>query len=190
MMLYLASNTRPDISFSVHQCDQLTHNTKVSHETAVKRICRYLQGTKENGLVFNSSKKLVVDCYADADFSGLWGHEDPQDPICARSRNLFAVTFACCLILWVSKLQTDIALSTLHSEYVALSCSVRSLLPFKSIIKEVIDKLGIDSNNLKIVSSATIYEENNGAIVVATSTRTTTTSTHISVKYNWFRQHV
>ena len=32
----------------------------------MKRICRYLQGTKEKGLVFNPSKKLVVDCYADA----------------------------------------------------------------------------------------------------------------------------
>ena len=28
MMLYLASNTRPDISFDVHQCAQFTHNTK------------------------------------------------------------------------------------------------------------------------------------------------------------------
>ena len=46
MVLYLASNTRPDLSFAVHQCDQFTHNTKASHETAVKRICWYLQGTK------------------------------------------------------------------------------------------------------------------------------------------------
>ena len=48
------------ISFAVHKCARFTHNTKVSHETAVKRICRYLQGTKENGLVFNPSKTLVV----------------------------------------------------------------------------------------------------------------------------------
>ena len=62
----------PDIFFAVHQCDQFTHKTKSSHETAVKRICRYIQGTKDNGLVFNPSKKLVVGCYADADFAGLW----------------------------------------------------------------------------------------------------------------------
>ena len=114
MMLYFASKTRPDISFAVHQCAQFTHNTKASHEKAVKRICRYLQGTKENDLVFNPSKKLVVDCYADADFAGLWGHEDPQDPICARSRTGFVVTFANFPLLWVSKLQTEIALSTLQ----------------------------------------------------------------------------
>ena len=71
MMLYLTSNTRPGIYFAVHQCAQFTYNTKVSHETDVKKTCRYVQGTKNNGLVFNPSKKLVVDCYADADFAGL-----------------------------------------------------------------------------------------------------------------------
>ena len=67
----------------------------------MKRICRYLQGTKNNVLVVNPSKKLVVDCYADADFAGLWGHENPQDPICARSRTGFVVTFANLPLLWV-----------------------------------------------------------------------------------------
>ena len=71
MMLYLSSNKTPDISFAVHQCARFTHNTKASRETDVKRICRYLQGTKDNGLVFNTSKKLVVGFYADADFAGL-----------------------------------------------------------------------------------------------------------------------
>ena len=99
------------------------------------------------------------------------------------------VTFSNCSLLWVSKLQTEIALSTLQSEYMALSHSVRALLPLKSLIKEVIDNLGIDSENLKFVSSATVYEDNNGAIVVATSPMMTPTSNHISVKYHWFRKH-
>ena len=136
MMLYLASNTRPEIYFSVHQCVRFIHNTKVSHETAVKRICRYLQGTKDNGLVFNPSKKLMVDCYADADFTGLWGHEDPQDPIYASSRTGFLVNFSNFHMLWVSKLQTEIDLSTLHSEYVEFYHSVRVLLPLKVLSKK------------------------------------------------------
>ena len=117
----------------------------------------------------------MVDCYADVDFAGLWRHEDPQDSICARSRTGFVVTFANCPLLWVSKLQTEIALYNLHSEYVALSHSVRALLPLKSLIKEVIDNLGIDSENLKFVSRSTIYEDNNRSIVVAKSPRMTPT---------------
>ena len=104
MMLYLVSNKRPYISFAVHQCARFIHNTEVSHETDVKRICWYLKGTKDNGLVFNPSKKLVVGFYAGADFSGLWGHENPQDPICARSRTGFVVTFSNCTLFWVSKI--------------------------------------------------------------------------------------
>ena len=59
----------------------------------------------------------------------------------------------------MSKINTEIALYTLYYEYVALSHSVRAVLPLKSIIKEVIDNLGIDSEKLKFVSSSTIYED-------------------------------
>ena len=71
-----------------------------------------------------------------------------------------------------------------------LSHSVQALLPLKSLIKEVIDNLVIDSEKMKFVSISTIYEDNSGAIVVATSPRMTPTSKHIAVKYHWFRQHV
>ena len=104
----------------------------------MKRICQYLQDTKDNGLVFNTSKKLVADCYDDADFAGLWGHENSQDPISARSRTLFVVNFSNLPLLWVLKLQTEIALYTLHYEYAALSHSVRELFTLKSLIKELI----------------------------------------------------
>ena len=84
----------------------------------------------------------------------------------------------------MSKLQIEIALSNLHSEYVALSHYVRALLPLKSLIKEVIDNLGIYCENLKFVSSSTVYEENNGSIYVATSPSMTPTSKHIAFKYH------
>ena len=50
--------------------------------------------------------------------------------------------------------------------------------------------MGIDNEKLKFVSSSTIYEDNNGATVVATSPRMTPSSKHIAVKYRWLRQHV
>ena len=100
------------------------------------------------------------------------------------------VTFANCPLLWVSKLHIEIALYNKYSEYVALSQSVRALLRLKTLIKEVIDNLGIDNENLNFMSSSTIYEDNNGAIFVETSPMMTPTSNHIAVKYHWFRQHL
>ena len=100
------------------------------------------------------------------------------------------LTFAGCPILWVSKLQTEIALSTLHAEYVALSQSLRDLLPVKELVKELLQGMGIDSGKLKFVSKSTVFEDKNGAIRVATCPKLTPTSKFIAVKYHWFRQHV
>ena len=71
-----------------------------------------------------------------------------------------------------------------------LSHSIRALITLKSLTKEVIDNLVIDSKKLDFLSSSTVYEDNNGAIVVAKSPRMTPTSNRISFKYHWFRQNV
>ena len=71
MLLYLSSNSRPDIQFAVHQCARFTHCPRASHAEAIKRICRYLQGTKEKGTIFSISKDMKLDCYVDTDFAGL-----------------------------------------------------------------------------------------------------------------------
>jgi Reverse transcriptase (RNA-dependent DNA polymerase) len=39
MLLYLSSNSRPDIQYAVHQCARFTHFPKKSHEDAILRIC-------------------------------------------------------------------------------------------------------------------------------------------------------
>ena len=100
------------------------------------------------------------------------------------------VTFSNFNLLLVSKIHIDVAISTLHSEYVALSHFARALLTLKILIKEVIENLVIDSEKMNFVSISTVYEGNDRAIVVAKIPIMTPTSNHIAVKYHWFRQHV
>ena len=50
-----------------------------------------------------------------------------------------------------------------------------------SSIKEVVEKLGIYSEMLKFVSGFTVYEDNNGSIVVVKFPGMTPMSTHIYV---------
>ena len=76
MLLYLSSNSRLDIQFAVHQCARFTHSPRASHAKAITRIAKYLAGTKDRGLTFSPDTKLQLDCYVDADFAGLWKHED------------------------------------------------------------------------------------------------------------------
>jgi hypothetical protein len=86
MLMYLSANTHPEIGFAVHQCARFTHAPKASRGKALKQICRYLKGCLDDGLILNPSQELAVDCYADADFAGLWGSENVQDPTCVKSR--------------------------------------------------------------------------------------------------------
>ena len=125
MLLYLASNSRPDIAFAVHQCARFTHCTKRSHEKAIKRIVRYLQGTKENGLIVEPNQKLMMDLYADANFAGLWNAKDSNNPIFTKSRSGILLTIGNVPLLWKSKFQTETALSNMESEYIALSQGMR-----------------------------------------------------------------
>ena len=45
--------------------------------------------------------------------------------------------YAGCPVLWYSKLQTQIALSTAEAEYIALIQAIHDVIPFMEIMKEV-----------------------------------------------------
>ena len=102
----------------------------------------------------------------------------------------YIITFVNCPLLFVLKLQTEVALSTLHAEYVALSQSLCDLLSLKSLITEVFSQLKINIYNMTVTSKSTVYEDNNGACIVATCLKLTPTSKFIATKYHWFHQHV
>jgi hypothetical protein len=53
-------------------------------------------------------------------FAGLFGVEDELKPSCAKSRTGYVIEFCDVPILWVSKMQTQIALSTMEAEYITL----------------------------------------------------------------------
>jgi hypothetical protein len=136
MLLYLG-HSWPDISFATHQCAQYTHSPKQTHEDVLKQIGQYLKGTIKNGLILNPSNTFKIDCYPDADFAGLWTRDDKHDPHCVRSCTGYVICLANCPVIWKSKLQTEIALSAMKAEYVALSSSCRDLFPLINITKEL-----------------------------------------------------
>ena len=190
MLLCLASNSKPDIAFATHQRACFTHSLKASHEAAILKICCYLQGTKEDGLIFTPTTKLNVDCYVDADFAGLFGVEDPADPVSVKSRTGCVIMIANCPLLWVSKLQQEISLSTQESEHVALSSSLRDVIPIQNLVKEVMVAVGLDVDRLKFVTKSTVFEDNNAVLTLATTKKMTPRNRHIGAKCHWFRSHV
>ena len=128
---------RPDIAYAVHLAARFSHAPRNSHATAVRRILRYLQKTKDKGLILKPDLNHRVDCYVDADFAGLFAVEDSTTPISVKSRTGYVILYKNSPILWVSKMQTQIALSTMEAKYIALSQSMRDLIPIREVLKEL-----------------------------------------------------
>jgi hypothetical protein len=190
MLMYLSSNAHPEIQFSVHQCARFTHCPRASHKEAVKHIFRYLQGLQENGLTYQPSNNLQLDCYVDAEFAGLWNYESDQDPVCVKSCTGYVMTLGGCPIQWNSKLQTEIALSTTESEYIALSQAMRELIPLRRLLLEVATAMKLTSGIKGAVIKSTVFEDNNGAITTATAVKMTPWTKHIAAKYHFFKSHI
>ena len=104
--MYFSTNTRPDISYAVHQCARFIYAPKHTHALAINIILRYLKGTRTKGIHISSTGYYNVDCFVDDDFVGLWGSENKQDSICVTSRTGFVIMFMGCPLLCISKLQT------------------------------------------------------------------------------------
>ena len=77
----------------------------------------------------------MVDFYVDANFSGLWLHDNNQYPICDNISTGFVVMFDNCTLLCVSNIYKDISLYTINSEYISLYNSDRDLIYLKGINK-------------------------------------------------------
>lgn len=66
-LLYLANNTRPDISFAVSLLARHSANPTIRHWNGIKRVFRYLQGSIDLGLFFPNDNPDELTGYADAD---------------------------------------------------------------------------------------------------------------------------
>ena len=199
MLLYLATNTRPDIAYAVSQVARFSHSPKQSHATAVKTIVRYLSGTREKGSIFNPPKELTLDCYVDTDFAGLYGRDPDSEPTAAKSRTGYIISMAGCYIQCKSQLQSTIALSTSEAEYCALSQAMRTLIPIREIILEFIEHVKLVDVNDKYIFNTpeqakefttTIYEDNSTALNLATNQKITSRTKHWCIKWHFFWEHL
>ena len=89
-------------------------------------------------MIIRPDMTLNLDCYADADFAGLWTHEDPHDTLSVKSRTGYIMTLGEVPVIWTSKMQTEIAMSTMEAEYIAVSTAMKELIPLR-VISLVLD---------------------------------------------------
>ncbi len=121
---YLAQTTRPDIVNATHQLAKYSSNPREPHGEVILYLVCYLKKTRDLGMLFKPNGDKGLECYCDADFSGNWNkYLTPYDPSTAKSHSGWIVFYARCKVIWASKLQTQVMLSTTKAEYIAMSQS-------------------------------------------------------------------
>ena len=187
---FLEKSTRPDLAYSVHQCARFSNDPKESHSAAVKRIGKYLIGTRDKGIILNP-KGHSFDTFVDADFVGNWDRVNADvDPSTAKSRTGFIVMYGGCPVHWASKLQREVALSTTEAEYNALSEALRSVISQMSLIEEIRDRLQWDINCTIPRVHCKVFEDNSGALEMSRLPKMRPHTKHINIRMHHFREHV
>jgi hypothetical protein len=187
---FLEKSTRPDIAYAVHQCARFCEDPKQTHFDAVIHLAKYLAGTVDQGIILDPKHDKSFEVYADADFAGNWNkitaHKDPST---AKSRSGYVILFADCPIIWSSKLQTQIALSTTEAEYIALSQSLRETIPLMQLLEEFKGR-GYPVVSTKPRVHCKAFEDNSGALELARLPKMRPRTKHINVVYHHFRDFV
>ena len=161
-----------------------------------------MKRTKDEGLILKPDMKKGIQCYVDADFAGSWNSANSEDASSVYSRTGYVIMFANCPIMWVSKLQTEVALSTTEAEYIALSQAMRDVIPFMHLVEELGGSLsfGMDKPEVQLKQRkpnaadsklvCEVFEDNRGALELANVPKMRPRTKHIALKYHHFREHV
>ena len=71
-----------------------------------------------------------------------------------------------CPVVWLRKLQTEIAMSTMEVEYIALSTVLKSLIPLKCLVKAISLAVGLDPQKISNIKTK-VHEDNQGCAILA-----------------------
>ena len=189
MLLYLSTNSRTDICFAVSQVCRFNHSPKQSHAQAVKRIVKYLSGSKLQGSTISPDKTLSMDCYSDSDFAGLYKVDPLEDLSSAKSRMGYIIKLGGCPLVAKSKLISSICLATAEAEYYSLSHCLRALLPIQRTLKELARNLCVSAVLRATIASRT-FVDNSAALLLAQNQRLTSRTRYYHSQSHHFWQAV
>lgn len=129
-LLYLSNATRPDISYAVNVLSRHQLNLTEFEWTMIKRIFRYLIGTRDFVLCYKGSGGGLIS-YADANFA------DCKNSLttCGYVIRVYGDTIA-----WRTHNQSYVTLSTCQAEYVSMSEACQELVSLSKSINLMIDK--------------------------------------------------
>ena len=148
--LYLTTS-RPDIMFSTCLCARYQANPKEFHLIVVKRIFRYLKGTKNVGLWYPKNSAFDFMAYTDSDYGGCKLDRKSTSGSCQFLGGK--------LVSWSSKKQNCVSTFTTEDECVVATSCCSHVLWMKTQLKDY----GVEVDKIPIIcdsKSAIAISEN------------------------------
>jgi hypothetical protein len=170
-LMFLMIGTRPDIAAAISIVSQFAANPSEVHYKAVKRIIRYLKGTKAFKLHLGG-KDIILKGYSDAN----WGN----DINTRKSTSGYVFYLGDGVISWSSKRQPTVALSSTEAEYMAITHATKEAIWSRAFLKE----LGFPQG------TTTIYEDNQSCIALAKNPIHHGRTKHIDIQHHFIREKV
>lgn len=116
-------------AYTVPQAARYLNNTKNCHAIAIKQIIRYLKKIQDKFMFVRPDRTFKLSCYFDSNFRGLFRSENPKNYCFSLINNWISYqVWECTNLVWISKLETQIGLSTIEAEYIVLSQSMQDPL--------------------------------------------------------------
>uniref|UniRef100_A0AAV1UKJ8 Integrase catalytic domain-containing protein n=1 Tax=Peronospora matthiolae TaxID=2874970 RepID=A0AAV1UKJ8_9STRA len=175
-LMHLTTATRPDIAFAVGYVSRFMENPQEEHWVAVKRIFRYLQGTKTHGICYKPSARIDFRGYSDADWAG-----DLTD---RKSTSGYTFMLLGAPVSWGSKKQPSVSLSTTEAEYIALSLAIQEGKWIHRLLCEIVMAANEEGPELMI------HEDNQSCIKMTKNPVNHGRAKHIDIKYHHIRDEV
>lgn len=172
-LLYLANNTRPDITFAVHFLARFQCNPQDVHYIMIKRILRYLNGTRSHKLKYDKVSENILESYVDASFR--------DDPTTGKSTTGYLIRYHGNIIAWRSRVQHSVAHSTTEAEYLAITDAASDIL--------FLGRMTEETTHLTNVFPVTIFEDNSGCITQTVKTTSRGRLKHLEKKYLDYQKH-
>ena len=186
---YLQAMVRPDITTPVQQCARFWNNPRQQHEEAVKHICRYILKTKNRGLVLKPDPTYGLECHGNVDWAVSWQDRSSHDPLSAHSRTGYVITYAGCPIIWSSKMQYLISLSTTEVDYIPLSSYLREVIGVLNLMNELKERKFYFNNSIPKMKCR-VFKDNMSCIEISKNHCTQPRTKYLSVRLHHFWSHV
>jgi Reverse transcriptase (RNA-dependent DNA polymerase)/gag-polypeptide of LTR copia-type len=178
-VMHLAVFTRPDIAFAVSKLSQFLSDPSILHFRAVKHVFRYLNGTITLCILYLSHHdKLLPIGFTDASYA-----TDPDD---RKSHSGHVFFLADGPISWQSQKQTVVALSSMESEYIALSDASKEAVFLRKLHKSLQLHL-LGSQELRISIPISIYTDSRSALDHVKNNVKHQRTKHIDTRHHYIR---